>query len=156
MPDTCQPKLLVTLRPATMADLEWLEPFYESLMRPYVELTHPWDPHQFKRSFTPRLTSIIQVSQQTSQGSEQQAIGMFKVERCHDHIYLGDLQIKSAFQGRGIGSQLIRELILQAQTQRLPIRLRVLQGNPALRLYQRLGFTHLRTLDHCYELEHCV
>ena len=33
----------ITLRQAKPEDVDWLDEFYEGLMRPYVELTHDWD-----------------------------------------------------------------------------------------------------------------
>ncbi len=137
-----------TTRPATDADIEWLDPFYEALMKPYVELTHKWDKTKFRKSFSPEHTGIIQ--------SDGQDIGMLKVERKNKYIFLGDIQIKKEFQRKGIGSRLISELIQQSKSEGLPIRLRVLKGNPAIRLYQRLGFAVARELDNCYQLEYTV
>ena len=51
----------ISLRKAIPTDIEWLDPFYESLMRPYVELTHEWDTELFRKSFTPETTEIIQL-----------------------------------------------------------------------------------------------
>ncbi len=137
-----------TTRLAINADIEWLDSFYKALMKPYVELTHRWDETKFRRSFSPERTCIIQFNGQD--------IGMLKVERRDDYFFLGDIQIKKEFQRKGIGSQLISELIQQSKSEGLPIRLRVLKGNPALRLYQRLGFAVARELDNAYELEYAV
>ncbi len=134
-----------TTRPALDADLEWLDPFYEDLMKPYVELTHQWDQTKFRASFSSECTQIIQLGNQD--------IGMLKVEQRDKYVYLGDIQIKREFQCQGIGSQIINDLIQHAQSRALPIRLRVLKGNPAIKLYQRLGFYIVNELDNCYELE---
>ena len=134
-----------TTRPAIESDLEWLDPFYEELMKPYVELTHRWDQGKFRESFSPEDTQIIQFNNQD--------IGMLKVEQRDEYIYLGDIQIKREFQRRGIGSQIINDLIQKSNSKALPIRLRVLKGNPAMKLYQRLGFTVVNEFNNCYELE---
>lgn len=135
-------------RPATNSDLEWLDPFYEELMKPYVELTHKWDRTKFRESFSLEHTHIIQF--------HNQDIGMLKVEQRDGYIFLGDIQIKKEFQGKGIGSRLINDLIQNSKSQALPIRLRVLKGNPAIKLYQRVGFALIHELDNCYELEYSV
>ena len=137
-----------TTRLATDSDLEWLDPLYEELMKPYVELTHKWDKTKFRESFSPEHTHIIQFGNQD--------IGMLKVEKRDGYIYLGDIQIKKEFQCQGIGSRLVNNLIQQSQSQALPIRLRVLKGNPAKKLYQRLGFALIKELDNCYEMEYFV
>ena len=136
--------MIYTTRPAIDSDLEWLDPFYEELMKPYVELTHKWNKTKFRELFSVEYTSIIQL--------DNQDIGMLKVQQRDDHIFPGDIQIKKEFQGRGIGSQIINDLIQKSKFQALPIRLRVLKGNPAIKFYQRLGFNVINELDNCYEM----
>jgi ribosomal protein S18 acetylase RimI-like enzyme len=64
-----------------------------------------------------------------------------KVLREKDFMLLVDIALLTEHRGRGIGGQLIRELIHQCSRDRVPLRLQVLKTNPALRLYERLGFT---------------
>ena len=65
-----------------------------------------------------------------------------------EHFYLDD-----AVQGRGIGGAVLRLLIAEADAAGLPIRLGVLKGSPAARLYLRHGFvwTHDEPFDDYYE-----
>jgi ribosomal protein S18 acetylase RimI-like enzyme len=136
----------ISQRAATLDDLEWLEPFYESIMRPYyVELNWEWDKTKFRESFDPNVTKIIQAD-----GID---IGMLKVEERDDCIYLGDIQIDRAYRGKGIGTQLIKTAIESAMIANKPIRLRVLKGNPAKDLYLRLGFREVQSLENCYMME---
>jgi ribosomal protein S18 acetylase RimI-like enzyme len=43
-------------------------------------------------------------------------------------------------RGRGVGTKLLDHLLARAKAERLAISLSVSRGNPAMRLYQRLGF----------------
>jgi GNAT superfamily N-acetyltransferase len=136
----------ISQRAATWDDVEWLEPFYESVMRPYyVELNLIWDSTKFREYFNPRSTQIIQ-----SDGIE---IGMLRVEERADCIYLADIQIQHEYQNRGIGTSLIRSVIRSTSIANKPVRLRVLRGNPAKNLYLRLGFKEIEILDDCDILE---
>jgi len=135
----------ITLRPATDSDLDWLDPFYESVMKPYVELTHVWDENKFRKLFDPRLISVIRC--------EEKDIGMQKTEIRPDCLYLSDIQIRPEYQKKGIGGSLVKKLISQAAELRLPLKLRVLKGNPAIQFYQRFGFAIVQELDHCFELK---
>ena len=135
-------------RPATTEDKNWLEPFYESLMRPYVELTHTWDETLFKKYFDPNKVSILQV--------EGQDIGMIIIEYFDTHIYLADMQIDSNFQGKGIGSKLLQSLIEKANLKSCPIRLKVLNGNPARNLYEKHGFKLYEEQEYSVSLEYKV
>ena len=135
----------VTLRRATPEDVDWLDEFYERLMRPYVELTHTWDEKRFREIYNTETISIICL--------DGEDIGMLKVEKRIDHIYLGDIQLKEAFQGKGIGTSLIRDVIEKSKAHGLPLRMRVLKVNPVLKLYERLGFARVKEFKYIYELE---
>ena len=134
----------VSLRQAISDDIVWLDGFYESLMRPYVELTHEWDDTMFKESFDPGKISIIQF--------DGKDIGMLKTEVREDHLFLCDIQIAKDYQGNGIGTSLVKQVIEDGRNKGLMVRLRVLKGNPAIRLYERLGFAEFEVLDNCIEL----
>jgi len=123
----------IQLRQAILKDLEWLTPFYEDLMKPYYNsLNLVWDSEKFVKAFDPVASSIILL--------DSLEIGYLKVEHSQEQIYLGDIQLKPEFQNRGIGTRLIRDVISQAASEKLPLRLRVLKGNPAINLYRKLGF----------------
>jgi ribosomal protein S18 acetylase RimI-like enzyme len=130
---------------ASWDDLEWLEPFYESVMRPYFELTNKWDSTKFREYFNPEITKIIQ--------ADGVDIGMLKVEERETCIYLGDIQIHEAYRSQGIGTSLIKTVIQSAAIANKPVRLRVLKGNPAKELYLRLGFEEVEIFYDCYILE---
>ncbi len=135
----------ISQRDATLDDIDRLDLFYESMMRPYVELTHQWDNTKFREHFDPKIIKVIQ--------ADGVDIGMLKVEERDDCIYLGDIQIDRAYQNRGIGTRLIETVIRSASITNKPVRLRVLKGNPAKNLYLRLGFQEIQTLDNAYILE---
>jgi GNAT superfamily N-acetyltransferase len=107
-----------------------------------------WDDSKFREFFDPNKTKVIQAD-----GID---IGMLRVEEREDCIYLGDIQLDSAYRGQGIGTQLIETVIRSANIANKPVRLRVLKGNPAKKLYLRLGFLEIETLDNCCILERTV
>lgn len=55
-------------------------------------------------------------------------------------IFLAQLFIESSFEGRGMGTEVIGRLIDEAAAGDLPVTLSVAKVNPAVRLYERLGF----------------
>jgi ribosomal protein S18 acetylase RimI-like enzyme len=72
--------------------------------------------------------------------SNGEPVGRRLVARTAEGIHLVDIALLSANRNQGIGTQLIRELLEQASAAGSSLHLHVLRGNPALRLYQRLGF----------------
>jgi ribosomal protein S18 acetylase RimI-like enzyme len=84
-------------------------------------------------------------------------VGLLKAYRTETEWVVVQLQIAPAHQGRGIGERALRTVLLAAQADVLPVTLKVLKGNPARRLYQRLGFDivnedeiqfHMRCMPH--------
>jgi ribosomal protein S18 acetylase RimI-like enzyme len=53
---------------------------------------------------------------------------------------LVDIALLAAYRNQGIGTQLIRQLMEDCDATGRMLRLQVLRGNPAQRLYHRLGF----------------
>src|SRR5215510_992498 len=69
-----------------------------------------------------------------------QAIGRVMVERtCTEHRIV-DIALLRDYRSGGIGTVLIRELLDEAALAGKPFRSSVVRSNPALHLYQRLGF----------------
>jgi ribosomal protein S18 acetylase RimI-like enzyme len=57
-----------------------------------------------------------------------------------DFALLVDIALLQEHRRRGVGGELLRDLIQKCARAGAPLRLQVLKTNPALRLYQRLGF----------------
>jgi ribosomal protein S18 acetylase RimI-like enzyme len=55
-------------------------------------------------------------------------------------IRIMDVALLPEFRGRGIGSRLLRELLDAGRASRRSVSIHVERGNPARRLYDRLGF----------------
>jgi len=68
------------------------------------------------------------------------AIGLLKVTRATDEWHVHQIQILPSRQGLGIGEAVLRELLIEAAREHVPVSLSVLHGNPARRLYERIGF----------------
>jgi ribosomal protein S18 acetylase RimI-like enzyme len=57
-----------------------------------------------------------------------------------DALFLGQLFVDKSLRGQGIGTELIKGLIEEAASAGRAVTLGVVKTNPALRLYERLGF----------------
>jgi len=72
-----------------------------------------------------------------------QRVGRMLVNETLEEIRLVDIALLTAYRGQGLGESLLRALCQRASTAGLPLRLSVRPGNPALRLYERLGFRRI-------------
>jgi GNAT superfamily N-acetyltransferase len=57
-----------------------------------------------------------------------------------DALFLGQLFVNESLRGQGIGTELVKGLIEEAASVGRAVTLGVVKTNPALRLYERLGF----------------
>ena len=57
-----------------------------------------------------------------------------------DEIRIIDIALLSQQRNKGVGSGLLRDILTEAGEKNIPVRIHVEKFNPALNLYQRLGF----------------
>ena len=67
-------------------------------------------------------------------------VGRLYVARWKDEIRIVDIALLPLHRGSGVGTTILRDLLAEADVVGKPVRIHVERNNPALRLYQRLGF----------------
>ncbi|MGQ4728521.1 GNAT family N-acetyltransferase [Streptomyces sp. Ju416(a)] len=126
-----------TLRQAVPEDVEPIAELRAVVMRPDLERLGRYDEHRVRQrlrdAYAPEHTSVIEAA-----GSFAGCVARRPAE---DGWWLEHFYLSPALQGRGIGSAVLREVLDRADAERLPVRLDVLRGSPARRLYERHGFT---------------
>jgi ribosomal protein S18 acetylase RimI-like enzyme len=80
-------------------------------------------------------------------------VGRLMVDRSGQEIRLVDIALISMVRGGGIGTRLIRSLQDEAARSARPLQLCVQRENPALRLYQKLGFREVGRTEVNVEME---
>ncbi|MBD2843603.1 GNAT family N-acetyltransferase [Paenibacillus sp. IB182496] len=71
---------------------------------------------------------------------EERPVGRLLLSRARAADIVVDLSLLPELRGQGIGTALLQEVLRQAAVAKKPCRLQVTAGNPARRLYERLGF----------------
>jgi ribosomal protein S18 acetylase RimI-like enzyme len=125
----------IAVRPACAEDFDFCADLYFSEMdRTIRELNLDFAKQaaNLRQRWDPRQVGII-----TLDGAD---IGWVQSMTEHDALFLGQLFVAPAHQGRGIGTMIVQRLIEEAACDRRAVTLGVVKTNPALRLYQRLGF----------------
>ncbi len=143
------PGMHIQLRQATPDDFDFLYALHVATMREYVEQIwewhDAWQEEYFARKFDPALHRVIVVDGRDA--------GTFVVEWRVDEVYVALIELLPVYQGRGIGSDLLRSLIAEAHGRGLPVTLHVLKPNtPARRLYERLGFRVVGDEEHRWRM----
>ncbi len=114
-------------------------------MRPYVEQIWGWDEEfqerRFRESYDHTETQVVVV--------DGQAIGLLGVSEREGATFIDQIEIVPDYQGRGIGTALINEVLARGR----PVELAVLKVNvDARRLYERLGFRVTCETDSHYHM----
>jgi ribosomal protein S18 acetylase RimI-like enzyme len=136
----------ITSRISQPTDGEFLFSVYASTRAEEMALV-PWTPEQ-KESFL-RMQSNAQLThyQKYYPKAEHQiiqcdenSIGRLIVDRSKDPILVIDIALLPEYRNNGIGTALITNLMAEAANLHWALTLHVEVFNPAMRLYERLGF----------------
>jgi GNAT superfamily N-acetyltransferase len=125
------------VRPATTADVEAVAEVRALALRADLERLGRYDAQRVRQrlrdGFDPAHTWVIEVG-----GAFAGCVALRPAADCHwlEHFYLAPER-----QGDGIGSGVLRTLLERCDRDGAVVRLNVLRGSPARRLYERHGFT---------------
>ncbi|OON82553.1 GNAT family N-acetyltransferase [Streptomyces tsukubensis] len=127
------------LRAASAADVEVIAELRATVMRADLERLGRYDEHRVRQrlrdSFSTRHTSIIMT------GHELDRIaGSVTVRPVEDGALLEHFYLAPCHQGRGLGSAVLRTVLRRTDRHGVTVRLNVLRGSAARRLYERHGF----------------
>ena len=134
------------LRPETEADLEFLYRLYASTRADEMAVLD-WTPEEkeaflrgqfsaqrghYREHYRDARFDVIE--------RQGEAIGRLYVLRRPDDIIVVDIALMPEHRGQGLGGGLMRALLDEAAAAGKSVSIRVQLYNPALRLYERLGF----------------
>lgn len=69
-----------------------------------------------------------------------QKIGLLKVAEQDNEIEIFQIQIAPNYQNKGLGREIIKSILEEASSKKIPVKLSVLKVNKAQTLYKNLGF----------------
>jgi len=124
------------MRSASAADVEAVAELRAVVLRADLERLGRYDEQRVRQrvrdAFAPAHTWVIEVD-----GTFAGCVSLRPAEEARwlEHFYLAP-----HLQGGGIGASVLRALLEQSDRDGVRVRLNVLQGSPARRLYERHGF----------------
>jgi ribosomal protein S18 acetylase RimI-like enzyme len=136
----------IQLRPISPADEAFLYQVYASTRQEEMALVD-WDEAkkqaflrmQFHAQHTYYRAQFPQASYQVVLW-EGVPVGRLYVDRRDEEFGILDIALLAEYRNRGIGGALLRDVLAEADRARKRVRIHVERHNPALRLYDRLGF----------------
>jgi ribosomal protein S18 acetylase RimI-like enzyme len=135
----------VSLRPVRPSDAEHLRRVYSSTRDEELGVVE-WDAGA-KEEFLRRQFDAQDAHYRTYPGANLDVIevdaepaGRLYVARWDNELRIMDIALLPEYRNRGIGTQLLSDLLDEATAAGKPLTIHVEKFNPARRLYERLGF----------------
>ena len=129
----------VSLQPVSEEESEELVRLRIDAMRESLERIGRFDAtrarQRFLAGFVPEFTNHILL--------ERERVGFVAIKPTSEELTLEHLYVRSDYQGRGIGSAVLKILFAQADGKNLPIRVGALRGSDSNRFYVRHGFVRV-------------
>ncbi|MBY8878191.1 GNAT family N-acetyltransferase [Actinacidiphila acidipaludis] len=126
-----------SLRAAGPEDVETIAELKAVVMRADLERLGRYDEHRVRQrlrdGFSATHTSVIETGGAFA--------GSLTVRPAGDGRWLEHFYLAPHLHGRGLGTAILRTVLERADAEGAPVRLIVLRGSPAQRLYARHGFT---------------
>lgn len=136
----------IELRPFSTNDQDFLYRLYASTRLAEIA-PFGWNPAQQEAFLRMQFNAQHQWYEMAYRGADHQVIlldsrpvGRILVHRGDNAHVLVDIALLDEYRNRGIGTQLLQQLIASTAQHGIPLRLQVIKSNPALHLYERLGF----------------
>jgi ribosomal protein S18 acetylase RimI-like enzyme len=140
----------IELYQATVADTKFLWDVFRVSMKDYITQTRgEWNEQREESQFRNQLDlSAAQVIRRNNL-----EVGFLMAPIQDGARWIHTICIVPEHQNRGIGTEVIRSVIAEADAQKIPLYLNVLKVNPARRLYERLGFVVIEETKHHFRMK---
>jgi GNAT superfamily N-acetyltransferase len=126
----------IALREARPVDYGFARQLYRATMRERTEEAFGWDEYRQDMSFA-RQFILKEVRIITLGGKD---VGWIQTRAEGAVLNLFQFYVAPEWQGRGVGTLVLKRLMREAKRRGKVIELSVMKGSPAIRLYQRHGF----------------
>lgn len=125
---------------AVPEDAAWVDSLTEKTMETYIRAAwkteEEYQHYLCLNRFVLEATQIIIV--------DGKKAGRLSCRREDGSFHLDELHIEENFQGLGLGSRILGDMIELARSEGLPLELKCLRTNPVHNLYIRLGFSLIK------------
>lgn len=139
----------LSLRPISPDDMDFLLRLYRSTREEELAMVD-WTPEQKDWFILMQFNAQHTWYQEHYVGASFDVLlvdgvpaGRLYIHRRETEIRLVDISFLPEVRGRGLGTALLRDLCAEAEAAGKPLTIHVEKYNPAMRLYQRLGFTRI-------------
>lgn len=154
-------EVTIQLRPITEADLPALYDIYASTRAEEMALVPDWNEAHKAAFLTQQFLAQHQYYQEFYKKAEfqmieynNQPIGRFYIHWTYSahEVRIVDIALLPVFRGKGVGTAIINSILEKAVALEKSVTIHVEYNNPALKLYERLGFCKIGEFNSVYYL----
>ena len=149
----------VTFRPVRSEDESFLFEVYASTREEELAVLD-WDEAQKEAFLRMQFTAQHRYYREQFPAADFQIllagdlpIGRLYVDRREDEIRIIDIALLPQHRNTGTGTAILKDLLAEAAQVGVPVRIHVERFNPALHLYERLGFFRVGETEISYLME---
>ena len=149
----------IEYRPILPADEPFLERLYASTRADEMAVV-PWGEAEKAKFLSQQFHAQHTFYQQQFGDAEflvierrGESIGRLYLDRRVDEHRLIDIALLPSERGKGLGGALMRDVLAEAEAAGKAVRIHVERNNPAMRLYDRLGFRNIEDQGPYYLME---
>ena len=121
-------RVYAAAREEELAQVPWTAEQKEAFLRQQFEAQHAW----WREHYTGATFDLVLVGGRPA--------GRLYVDEWAREVRIVDIALLAEHRGRGVGTRLLQGVLARADAAGKPVSIHVERMNPALRLYQRLGF----------------
>ena len=148
---------MISFKDVEEKDQEFIEKVYRSTREEELSLTG-WPEDQKKRFIIMQSIAQLVDYKRNYKGASYRIIlyknvhaGRLYLWETNGEIWIIDISLLPEFRGKGIGRKILTEIIESSRKKNKTVALHVAFGNPARKLYERLGFENVSvTATHDY------
>jgi ribosomal protein S18 acetylase RimI-like enzyme len=126
--DTLLRRVYASVRADELAQVQWSDEVKDVFLRHQFDAQHA----HYRENYVGASFDVIEV--------DGEPVGRLYVARWSDEIRIMDIALLPEHRGAGVGTALLRELLDEGAQSGKRVSIHVEMNNPALRLYERLGF----------------
>jgi RimJ/RimL family protein N-acetyltransferase len=120
--------LYAAVREEELRQVDWSPAQKEAFLRQQFDAQD----HHYRTNYSGATLDIVML--------DRAPIGRLYIARWPSEIRIMDIALTPELRGAGVGTRLLRAVIAEADEARKKVSIHVERFNPALRLYERLGF----------------
>ena len=121
-------RVYASVRAEELAAVPWSDAEKDAFLRHQFDAQHA----HYREHYVGATFDVIEV--------DGEPVGRLYVARWEDEIRIMDIALLPEHRGRGVGTQILRGLLEEGALTGKRVSIHVEMNNPAVRLYERLGF----------------